>query len=71
MSKYTDFIKANYSKVKKLPNKERFKELGKMWAEHKKKMVKDDKPKKEKKEVKKEKKLKKPKKVKKVEKKKD
>lgn len=66
MSKYTDFVKANYSKVKKLPNKERFKELGKMWAEHKKKMVKDDKPKK----VKKEKKVKKPKKVKKDQKKK-
>lgn len=68
MSKYTDFVKANYSKVKKLPNKERFKELSKMWAEHKKKMVKkDDKPKK----VKKEKKVKKRKKVKKEEKKKD
>lgn len=65
MSKYTDFVKANYSKVKKLPNKERFKELGKMWAEHKKKMVKkDDKPKKKKK-------VKKTKKVNKEQKKKD
>lgn len=65
MSKYTDFVKANYSKVKKLPNKERFKELGKMWREHKQKMVK-----KEKKEVKKPKKVKKTKKVKKDQKKK-
>lgn len=52
MSKYTDFVKANYTKVKKLPNKQRFKELGKMWRAHKDKMVKEDKPKKEKKEKK-------------------
>ena len=43
MSKYTDFVKANYHKVKKLPNKERFKELGKMWRAHKDKMVKKEK----------------------------
>ena len=67
MSKYTDFVKANYHKVKKLPNKERFKELGKMWRAHKDKMDKKDKPKKPKKE----KKVKKPKKVKKEQKKKD
>ncbi len=67
MSKYTDFVKANYHKVKKLPNKERFKELGKMWRAHKDKMVKKDKPKKPKKE----KKIKKLKKVKKEQKKKD
>lgn len=65
MSKYTDFVKANYHKVKKLPNKERFKELGKMWRAHKDKMVK--KPKK----VKKERKVKKRYKFKKEQKKKD
>ena len=54
MSKYTDFVKANYHKVKKFPNKQRFKELGKMWRSHKDKMVK---------KVKKENKVKKPKKV--------
>ena len=65
MSKYTDFVKANYHKVKKLPNKERFKQLGKMWRAHKDKMVK--KPKK----VKKERKVKKRYKFKKEQKKKD
>jgi hypothetical protein len=33
--KYTEFVKANYSKVAHLPHKERFKHLAKMWAEHK------------------------------------
>lgn len=34
MSAYTDFVKANYGKVKHLPAKQRFVELGKMWRAH-------------------------------------
>ena len=34
MSAYTDFVKANYAKVKHLPPKQRFVELGKMWRSH-------------------------------------
>ena len=34
MSAYTDFVKANYHKVKHLPQKQRFAELGKMWRQH-------------------------------------
>ena len=34
MSAYTEFVKANYHKVKHLPAKERFVELGKMWKQH-------------------------------------
>lgn len=33
MSAYTDFVKANYHKVKHLPQKQRFAELGKMWRQ--------------------------------------
>lgn len=34
-TKYNEFVKAHYSEVKHLPNKERFAELGKMWAIYK------------------------------------
>jgi len=34
MSAYTEFVKANYHKVKHLPAKQRFVELGKMWKQH-------------------------------------
>ena len=37
MSKYTDFVKANYHKVKKYPPKERFKHIAVMWKKSKKK----------------------------------
>ena len=36
--KYTEFVKQNYDKVKKLPPKDRFKVLGQMWAKHKREM---------------------------------
>lgn len=32
---YADFVKANYSKVKDLPHKERFKKIGDMWKKQK------------------------------------
>jgi hypothetical protein len=35
MSAYTEFVKANYHKVKHLPQKQRFAELGKMWKKSK------------------------------------
>ena len=40
MTVFSQFVKDNYDKVKQLPSKERFKKLGMMYQEQKKKMPK-------------------------------
>jgi hypothetical protein len=44
---YNAFVKDNFSKVKDLPTKDRFKKIAEMWAEHKSKPAKKKRKKKE------------------------